>query len=193
MLQQSLLVGPWASAREAIPPSIDMTTDGGRLDTTASGFWGGGGGGEMVWTHIFYVHLFNPNVQGNVLSSLPSLYRRHECQKWAKCEQRIRDVERSTFFPLIWSTLGGAGPAATRFLKCLADKLSEKTEEPFCTTMGGCDAGLALLSPGRLWCASGDPAHVPVNLAVQSNQHLLPLKDDWRKAPTTSFILHHSC
>ena len=109
--------------------------DGAQLDISASGLWGGGGGGRLERT-LFDVRMFNPNVQSNVLSSLPSLYRRHERQKRAKYEQRIRDVERSTFCPLIWSTSGGAGPAATCFLKRLADKLSEKTEEPYCTTMG---------------------------------------------------------
>ena len=60
--------------------------------------------------------------------------------------QRIRDVERSTFCPLIWSTSGGAGPAATCFLKRLADKLSERTEEPYSTTVGWlrCRLGFAL-------------------------------------------------
>ena len=97
---------------------------------------------------FFDYHLFNPNVQLNFLSSLPSLYHRHERQTRvrAKYEQRIRVVERSTFCPLIWSASGVTGPAATRFLKCLADKLSEKTEEPFCTTMGWlrCRLGFAL-------------------------------------------------
>ena len=107
------------------------TTDGARLDISASGFWGG-----RFERTFFDVQVFNPNVQSNVLSSLPSLYRRHERQKRAKYEQRIRDVERSTFCPLIWSTSGGAGPAATCFLKRLADKLSERTDEPYSTTMG---------------------------------------------------------
>ena len=101
-----------------------------------SGGGGGGGTGRFDRTFFFYVQVLNPNVQSNVLFSLPSLYRRHERQKRAKYEQRIRDVERSTFCPLIWSTSGGAGPAATCFLKRLADKLSEKIEEPYCTTMG---------------------------------------------------------
>ena len=117
------------------------TTDGARLDISASGFWGG-----RFERTFFDVQVFNPNVQSNVLSSLPSLYRRHERQKRAKYEQRIRDVERSTFCPLIWSTSGGAGPAATCFLKRLADKLSERTEEPYSTTMGWlrCRLGFAL-------------------------------------------------
>ena len=85
-------------------------------------------------------------MQSNGLSSLPSFYRRHERQKRAKYKQRIHDVEISTFCSLIWSTSGGAGPAATCFLKRLADKLSEKTEEPYCTAMGWlrCRLGFAL-------------------------------------------------
>ena len=124
-----------------------MTTDGARLDMSASGFWGGGGGGRRFErTFLMYI-CFTPTCN-RTLSSLPSLYHRHERQTRvrAKYEQRIRDVERSTFCPLIWSTSGLTGPAATRFLKCLADKLSEKTEEPFCTTRGWlrCRLGFAL-------------------------------------------------
>ena len=54
------------------------TTDGARLDISASGFWAG-----RFERTFFDVRVFNPNVQSNVLSSLPSLYRRHECQKRA--------------------------------------------------------------------------------------------------------------
>ena len=117
------------------------TVDGAQLDIAASGFWGG-----RFERTFFDVQVFNPNVQSNRLSSLPSLYRRHERQKRHKYEQRIRDVERATFCPLIWSTSGGAGPAATSFLKRLADQISARTDEAYGTTIGWlrCRLGFAL-------------------------------------------------
>ena len=118
---------------------VDSHRDSGRMSAAAFS--------ALLSERTFFdVQVFNPNVQSSVLSSLPSFYRRHERQKRAIYEQRIRDVERSTFCPLIWSTSGAAGPAATCFLKRLADKLSERTEEPYSTTMGWlrCRLGFAL-------------------------------------------------
>ena len=37
----------------------------------------------------------------------------------------IRNVDRGTFTPLVFTTAGGAGPAANVFLKRLADKVAE--------------------------------------------------------------------
>ena len=142
------------------------TTDGARLDISASGFWGG-----RFERTFFDVQVLNPNVQSNVLSSLPSLYRRHERQKRAKYEQRIRDVERSNFCPLIWSTSGGAGPAATCFLKRLADKLSERTEEPYSTTMGWlrCRLGFALTRSAVMCLRGSRSTRRPTSLCSRAS------------------------
>ena len=141
------------------------TKDGARLDVAASGFWGG-----RFERTFFDVQVFNPNVQSNRLSSLPSLYRRHERQKRNKYEQRILDVERSTFCPLIWSTSGGAGPAASCFLKRLAEKISDKRDEPYSTTMGWlrCRIGFAL-TRSAVMCLRGSRSHAgqPRCLAVE--------------------------
>ena len=116
------------------------TTDGARLDISASGFWGG-----RFERTFFDVQVFNPNVQSNVLS-VSQASTVATSAKTRQIRAAIQDVERSTFCPLIWSTSGGAGPAATCFLKRLADKLSERTEEPYSTTMGWlrCRLGFAL-------------------------------------------------
>ena len=100
--------------------------------------------------------MINPNEQSNALASLPSLYRRHERQKRTKYEQWIREVEHATFCPLIWITSGGAGPAATSFLKCLVDQLSEKCDEAYSTTMGWlrCRLGSALVR-SAIMCLRG--------------------------------------
>ena len=51
-------------------------------------------------------------------------------------DQRIRDVENSTFTPLILSSTGGLGRAATSTYKRLASLLSTKWDQPYSTTMG---------------------------------------------------------
>ena len=55
--------------------------------------------------------------RSNWQASLQSTYRRHEQEKKLQYEQRIRD---STFTPLVLSTTGGRGRAATTFFKRLA-------------------------------------------------------------------------
>ena len=45
-----------------------------------------------------------------------------------KYEQRITEVEKATFCPLIFACTGGAGPSASKALKQLASKLSARKE-----------------------------------------------------------------
>jgi len=127
---------------EQFRSSTTSRADGARLDVAASGFWGG-----RFERAFFDVQVFNPNAQSNATSNISSVYRRHERQKRAKYEQRIREVEHATFCPLIWSTSGGAGPAATTFLKRLAHFISDKNDEPYSVTMGWlrCRLGFALI------------------------------------------------
>ena len=53
-------------------------------------------------------------------------YKQHESQKKLKYEQRIIDVEHSTFNPLVFACTGGAGPSASKVMSRLALKISEK-------------------------------------------------------------------
>ena len=51
-------------------------------------------------------------------------------------DRRIREVEHSTFTPLVLSTTGGMGRAATPFYKRLAAMLSEKRDVPYSKMIG---------------------------------------------------------
>ena len=53
----------------------------------------------------------------------------HELKK-LKYEQRIREVENATFNPLVFCT-GGAGPSASKVIKRIAGKLSDKKEDSY--------------------------------------------------------------
>ena len=57
---------------------------------------------------------------------LSSVYRKHEQEKRRHYDQRVREIEHATFTPLVMSTTGGAGRAATTFFKGLASMLAEK-------------------------------------------------------------------
>ncbi len=102
--------------------------DQSRLDIAVCGFWGG-----RFEKAFFDVRVFNPSAQSNQQASLTSTYRRHELEKKRQYEQRIREVEHSTFTPLVLSSTGGMGRAATTFYKRLSSMLSERRDVPYST------------------------------------------------------------
>ena len=89
-----------------------ITEVGARLDVAMYRFWGG-----RFEKAFLDVRVFNPSAQSNRHGSLASVYRRHELEKKRQYEQRIRDVEQATFTPLVMSTTGGMGKAATTDLR----------------------------------------------------------------------------
>ena len=50
-------------------------------------------------------------------------------------QHTVRDVETGSFTPLVFGTNGGMGADCNCFLKRLAEKLSEKNEEPYHITI----------------------------------------------------------
>ena len=56
--------------------------------------------------------------------TLNAVYRRQEQEKRRNYGQRVRELEHASFVPLVFTCTGGAGPAATTFLKRLADRIS---------------------------------------------------------------------
>ena len=77
------------------------------------------------------VRIFNPNSESYKLQTLSKLYVQHENQKKRHYLNRILQVEKGTFSPLVYTTTGGMGPEATRFLKRVAEKLAAKTRENY--------------------------------------------------------------
>ncbi len=96
-----------------------ITTDGARLDITANGFWG-----SRFEKTYFDVQVFNPYAPSNRMSSLSATYRKHENIKKRAYEQRVREVEHSSFTPIVLSLTGGLGNAAFTCYKRLASLLS---------------------------------------------------------------------
>ena len=92
-----------------------------RLDVSMYGFWGG-----KLEKAFVDVRVFNPCAQSNCRSSLEATYRKHEAEKRRQYESRVREVERSSFTPLVMSATGGMGRCATVFYKRLAAMIAEK-------------------------------------------------------------------
>ena len=81
------------------------TDDEARLDVSAEGFWG-----HRFRKVFFDVRVFCPLAPTNKPRTLEACYRDNELKKKRKYEQRVREVEHSSFTPLIFSTSGGCSP-----------------------------------------------------------------------------------
>ena len=80
--------------------------DEARVDIRAQGFWG-----ERKQDAFFDVRVFNPQC----VQQPPYCYKKHEKKKRRVYDERVREIERGTFTPLVFSATGGMGPAAQVF------------------------------------------------------------------------------
>ena len=94
--------------------------------------------GEHTRECIFQREVFNPYTLSNHRPSPAAVYRKHEMEK-QRCyqyEQRICEVEHSSFTPLVFSAIGGMVTAASVFYKRLASMLAEKQAQMYAKTIG---------------------------------------------------------
>ena len=126
---------------EVLSNATAISDDGARLDIAANGFWGG-----RSERAFFDVRVFNPHAPSN-RQPLPTCYRKHENQKKRAYEQRVREVERGSFTPLVMSLTGGLGNAASVCYKRLASLISAKRDVPYSSTMAWirCSLSFSLL------------------------------------------------
>ena len=131
-----------------------------RLDIKARGLWGG-----AFECAFFDVRIFNPRAHSNLAPSTAATYRRHEQMKRRQYEQRVRDVEMASFSPLVFSSSGGFGPAATTTFKRIASCLADKWALPYSAVMGWlrCRTSFALLR-SSIMCLRGSRKHVRGNV-----------------------------
>ena len=115
------------------------------------GGWGGLGGGSEE--PFFGVRVFNPFAPSYRFLPTPSTYLRHEKEKRDRYEERVREVERVAFTPLVFSATGGASKLTTTFLKRLAACMADKSGEAYSTTMSWLRACVAFnLLPSAVAC-----------------------------------------
>ena len=101
------------------------------MDTRASGFW-------QCSHHKtpFDVRVFNSFAATNRSSALAATFCRHEGDKHHTYEECIRKVDHGSFTPLVFSSSGGMGTAATTMYKHLAHFFKCKVEFPYPLVMG---------------------------------------------------------
>ena len=119
---------------EAMSHELANVEDGARLDVVVNGFWGGRF--EKAFLDIRVFNPPNPSARSNRQTSLQAVYRRHEQEKKRQYDQHVREVEHATFTPLVLSSTGGMGKAATVFYQRLASMLGEKRGIQYSKTIG---------------------------------------------------------
>ena len=111
-----------------IPTVAEMTRnaeDGARLDIAARGVW------STYERTFFDVVVAYPNANSHVRKSMKALYEEKERLKKRKYNDRVINVEKATFTPLVFTTTGGMGPECEKLNKRLAELISLKTKESY--------------------------------------------------------------
>ena len=105
------------------------TAEKARLDVSAVGIWSPM---ERMFADVRIVH---PNSRTYAGKAIEKVYELHETEKKRAYNQRVIQVEKATFTPLIFSTSGGMAPECTLFHKRLAVLISKKTKEEYSHVM----------------------------------------------------------
>ncbi len=85
------------------------TADSARLDVSARGIF-------CSFENTFFdVRITNPNSPSQQDKNLADIYKKHEKEKMTAYNDRILQVEKATFVPLVYITTGGMAPNALPF------------------------------------------------------------------------------
>ena len=114
---------------EAFRLRTTNTEEDARVDIRADSFW------TTAQGAFFDIRVFHPSAPSYRKKELPALYRMHENAKKREYGDRIREVERGAFTPLVLSTTGGMARECTIFYKRLADRLAEKRKTNYSLMM----------------------------------------------------------
>ena len=99
--------------------------NGARLDVSARGIYSRN---DMTF---FDVRVTNPNCPTNRSFTLPEVYANHENQKMRAYNDRVLQVERGTFVPLVFTTSGGMSPQCHAAHKRIGELIADKRREKF--------------------------------------------------------------
>ena len=90
------------------PGLLETEAGNERPDVSARGVW------SKYERTFFDVKVMHPTADSNMQKSLAGLYAEGEAEKKRKYNQRIINVEKATFAPLLFLTTGGMGPECSR-------------------------------------------------------------------------------
>jgi len=104
------------------------TADNARLDISARGLW------NSCEKTFFDIRITHPTSQSYSGKSLAEAYQQHEREK-DQYNQRVINIEKSSFNPLVFTTTGGMAPECNRVNKRLAEKIAEKFSELYASVI----------------------------------------------------------
>ena len=105
------------------------TTDGARLDISARGLWGNN---ERTFFDVRITHSGAPS---NQALTLKRLYEKNEEEKMVAYNDRVIQIEKGSFNPLVFTTSGGMAPQCEKVNKKLARLVSHKRKEQYALVM----------------------------------------------------------
>ena len=105
------------------------TAERARLDVSTVGVWSPM---ERTFMDVRIVHPNSPSYQGK---KTEKIYQLHENEKKRKYNQRVIQVEKASFTPLVFSTSGGMALECTKFHKKVAQLIAQKTKEEYSQIM----------------------------------------------------------
>ncbi|NRB82009.1 MAG: hypothetical protein HRU38_25715 [Saccharospirillaceae bacterium] len=99
--------------------------DQARVDIAATGLW------SKFERTYFDVRVTHPNAPSNRSKTMKQLYERNEKEKKDKYSQRIKNIEKGSFVPLVFSTSGGTAPECTKHHKRVAELIAHKRKDRY--------------------------------------------------------------
>ena len=96
-----------------------------RLDISARGVFG------QNERTFFDVRITHTNAEYNKNKTLEQIYKHHEQEKKRTYNDRILQIEKSSFVPLVFTTSGGLGPECDKLNKRIAESISNKRNESY--------------------------------------------------------------
>ncbi len=106
-----------------------ITGPNARMDVVARDVWSGG---EKNYCDVQVTHA---NSESNMGKSRTQIYREHENGKKNDYNERVLNVEKGTFTPLVFTTSGGMAPECLKLNKRLAELISNKKNETYSKVM----------------------------------------------------------
>ena len=105
------------------------TQDNARLDVSGIGLYSPH---EVTYGDI---KVFHPNCKSYIDKDLATVYATHEKQKKTKYNERVVQVQKGSFTPIVMSTFGGMGVEATKFHKRLGQLIAKRRGETYSAVM----------------------------------------------------------
>ena len=158
---------------EVFSASSTNTADDDCVDVRAHGFW------TRAQHAFFDIRIFQPDAASYAKKPLEKLLLQQEWQKKLEYKQRIVNLDRGIFCPLVFTTVGAVLPECAMFLQLLCGRLAHLDRMHHAQTIWYVGYRLSFVPVrGSIMCLRGSRSsyHRPVNvLWKSSNLHPLTL------------------